>query len=177
MVIPMNNKQITKPFTLYLKSQRVSNITLRNYSSDINHFLDWFNSPLSDPYKIAQSITEEALKKYQQFLQENNIAISTTNRRFSALRQLGRFFIFQGWSKKNPVKKVGNITAKKENNFPQQLMEKFAKSLKNEGKNKTTIRNYVSDVKGYLEWSKINLKSQITSIQTNSNDQFTSTKQ
>ena len=65
MVIPMNNKQITKPFTLYLKSQRVSNITLRNYSSDINHFLDWFNSPLSDPYKIAQSITEEALKKYQ----------------------------------------------------------------------------------------------------------------
>ena len=156
MVIPMNNKQITKSFALYLKSRRVSNTTLRNYLSDINHFLNWLDNPLNDPYKIAQSITEETLKKYQQFLQENNIATSTINRRFSALRQLGRFFISQGWSKKNPVKKVSNITAEKRNNFPQQLMEKFAKSLKNEGKSQSTIRNYLSDVRGYLEWNQTN---------------------
>ena len=154
MVIPMNNKQITRPFALYLRSQKVSNVTLRNYLSDINHFLSWLNNPLNDPYKIAQSITGETLKKYQRFLQENNIATSTINRRFSALRQLGRFFISQGWSKKNPIKKVRNITVEKRNNFPQQLMEKFAKSLKSEGKSRATIRNYLSDVRGYLEWSQ-----------------------
>ena len=150
----MNDKRITKPFTFYLKSQKASSTTVRNYSSDINHFLNWLNSPLNDPYKIAQSITEETLIKYQQFLKENNIAAATINRRFSALRQLGRFFISQGWSKKNPVKKVSNITAKKKNNFAQQLMEKFAKSLKNEGKSQSTIRNYLSDVRGYLEWDQ-----------------------
>jgi len=156
MVIPMNQSLLVRSFSLYLKAKNVSPATLRNYLADARHFLNWLNLPFNDPYKIAQSITEETLKKYQQFLQENNIATSTINRRFSTLRQLGRFFISQGWSKKNPVKKVGNITAEKRNDFPQQLMEKFAKSLKDEGKSSTTIRNYLSDLRGYLEWNKIN---------------------
>jgi len=156
MVIPMNQSLLVKSFSLYLKAKNVSPATLRNYSADTRHFLNWLDLPLNDPYKIAQSITGETFKEYQRFLQENNIAASTINRRFSALRQLSRFFISQGWSKKNLAKKVGNITAKKRNNFPQQLMEKFAKSLKNEGKSSATIRNYLSDVKGYLEWSERN---------------------
>ena len=150
----MNQSLLVRSFSLYLKAKNVSPATLRNYLTDARHFLNWLDLPFNDPYKIAQSITEETLIKYQQFLKENNIAAATINRRFSALRQLGRFFISQGWSKKNPVKKVSNITAKKKNNFAQQLMEKFAKSLKNEGKSQSTIRNYLSDVRGYLEWDQ-----------------------
>ena len=152
----MNQSLLVKSFSLYLKAKNVSSATLRNYLADTRHFLNWLDLSFNDPYKIAQSITGKSIKKYQRFLQENNIATSTINRRFSTLRQLSRFFISQGWSKKNLAKKVSNITAKKRNNFPQQLMEKFAKSLENEGKSQSTIRNYLTDVKGYLEWSKTN---------------------
>ncbi|MHA1280022.1 MAG: site-specific integrase [Candidatus Helarchaeota archaeon] len=150
----MNQSLLARSFSLYLKAKSVSPATLRNYLADTRHFLSWLDLPFDDPYKIAQSITGETFKKYQQFLQKNNIAVSTINRRFSALRQLGRFFISQGWLKKNLAKKVSNITAEKRDNFPQQLMKKFAKSLKSEGKSSTTIRNYLSDVRGYLEWNK-----------------------
>ena len=149
-----SNRQILESFALYLRSRKASEATQRNYLSDITHFLNWLNSPLIDPYKIAQSITGKTLEKYQAFLVKNGVAPATINRRFSALRQLGHFFISQGWTKSNPVKKVGNITAKKKSDFSQQLMEKFAKALREEKKSPATIRNYLTDVRGYLEWNQ-----------------------
>lgn len=157
----MNRKSITRPFSLYLRSQKIAENTVRNYLIDVRHFLNWLENSypelVSDkPDITAQNISSDVLKNYKEFLKENNTSPATINRRLSSLRKLSGFFISQGWKRSNPGKKVANITSKKETDSDWQILNRFAKSLKEEGKSSSTIRNYLSDVRGYLEWSKIN---------------------
>ena len=148
-------------FRLYLKAQGKKENTIRNYLQDIDHFFSWLSSQikdsslqalLSDPNKIAQNITVKNLTVYQRFLEKNEVSPTTINRRLSSLRQLTKFFLSQGWLKEDPIKKLANISIEKETDKTSQILEKFAKALEEEGKSKTTIRNYLSDVKGFLEW-------------------------
>jgi len=153
----MNYKSITRPFSLYLKSQKIAENTARNYLNDIRHFLNWLVSFYPElnsdkPDIIAQNISTGVLKNYKEFLKKNNTLPATINRRLSSLRKLSGFFINQGWQQSNPGKKVANITNKKETNFDWQVLDRFAKSLKAEGKNPSTIRNYLSDVRGFLNF-------------------------
>jgi site-specific recombinase XerD len=153
----MNPKNITKPFSLYLKSERVSENTLRNYLADTRHFLSWLinvqpNLASSKPNIIAQSISKDVLKNYKNFLEKGEVSSSTINRRLSSLRKLSSFFVSQGWRQNNPGKKVTNITSKKGNTSDWQILNRFAKSLKNEGKSSSTVRNYLSDVRGFLSF-------------------------
>jgi len=155
----MKYKNITQPFSSYLKSQSVSQNTLRNYLSDVNHFLNWLDNYESvlgsnDANIIAQRVSETTFKKYKQFLIKNDTSTATINRRLSSLRQLSNFFISQGWVKNDQAKKITNVTTKKEVSLSSQLITRFAKSLTKEGKSLSTIRNYLSDVRGYLEWSQ-----------------------
>ena len=156
----MNYKNITQPFSLYLKSQQVSQNTLRNYLSDIGHFFNWldnyeFNLGSDNPNIIAQKISKTTFKKYKQFLKKNSISAATANRRLSSLRQLSAFFASQGWTENDQAKKIANITTKKEVNLSSQLITKFAKSLAKEKKSSSTIRNYLSDVRNYLDYLEI----------------------
>jgi len=156
----MKYKNITQPFSLYLKSQQVSQNTLRNYLSDINHFLGWldnyeFNLGSDEPNIIAQKMSKATFKKYKQFLRKNSISVVTVNRRLSSLRQLSAFFVSQGWTENDQAKKITNITTKKEMDLSSQLITKFAKSLTKEEKSSSTIRNYLSDVRNYLDYLEI----------------------
>ncbi len=157
----MNYKSITRPFSLYLKSQKIAENTARNYLIDIRHFLDWLANShpelVSDkPNIIAQNISPNVLGNYKEFLKNNHTSPATINRRLSSLRKLLSFFVSQGWRQNNPGKKVTNITSKKETTYDWQILNRFAKSLKEERKSPATIRNYLSDARRYLEWSKIN---------------------
>ena len=162
MAIPtLNFNKITQPFKLYLDSKKLSSSSKRNYLADINHFLNWFflysqshhhKINFNDPFKISQNITEKVLEKYFHFLEENNVSLATIKRRLSSLRLLGKFFISQRWWQENKAKKITIVSEEKEINFPQQILERFAKSLKDEGKSQSTIRNYLTDIRGYLEW-------------------------
>jgi site-specific recombinase XerD len=149
--------EIVRLFSLYLKSETVSPNTLRNYLADSRHFFNWLiknypNLASSNPNIIAQNISPDIFKKYKEFLQENQISSSTINRRLSSLRKLSAFFISQGWKENNPGKKVANINSKTAPDNSWQIVDSFAKSLVSEGKSQSTIRNYVSDIRGYLNF-------------------------
>jgi len=150
-------------FRLYLKAQKKKENTIRNYLQDSEYFFSWLSSQtkgsspqtlLGDPNKISQNITVKNLIAYQRFLEKNEVSPTTINRRLSSLRQLTKFFLSQGWLKENPTKKLTNISVEKKTDKTSQILEKFAKALEEEGKSKTTIRNYLSDVKGFLEWEQ-----------------------
>jgi len=150
-------------FRLYLKAQGKKENTIRNYLQDVDHFLSWLSSQikssslpalLNDPNKITQSITVKNLTAYRRFLEKNEVSPTTINRRLSSLRQLTKFFLSQGWLKEDPTKKLVNISLEKETDKTSHTLEKFAKALEEEGKSKTTVRNYLSDVKGFLEWEQ-----------------------
>ena len=151
----MNFQNIIRPFSLYLKSQKVSENTLRNYLADTRHFFSWLSKDYSDlalnePNIIAQNISTDVFKNYKKFLRSNGVPSSTINRRLSTLRKLSSFFVSQGWRQNNPGKKITNITSKKETDFYWQVLDRFAKTLKIEGKSDSTIRNYLSDIRGFL---------------------------
>ncbi|MDD3532071.1 MAG: site-specific integrase [Candidatus Shapirobacteria bacterium] len=160
----MNFQDIVRPFSLYLKSQKVSENTLRNYLADTRHFFSWLSKNYSGlasskPNIIAQNISTDIFRNYKRFLKNNRVPHSTINRRLSTLRKLSSFFVSQGWRQNNLGKKVANITSKKETSFYWQALNRFAKTLKTEGKSESTIRNYLSDIRGFLTFLSKDEKS------------------
>ncbi len=155
------SQTLLSSFQLYLKAQKKKENTIRNYLQDSEHFFSWLASQiknsslqalLSEPNKVSQNITARKLIDYRRFLEKNEVSPTTINRRLSSLRQLTKFFLSQGWLKEDPTKKLTNISKEIETDKTSQILERFAKALKEEGKNQTTIRNYLSDVRGFLEW-------------------------
>ena len=150
---------LEKKFGLYLKSKGVSPLTQKNYLSDLRYFWNWFVlvlkskklnvDKLSTP-SLCGLITQEIVARYKKFLTLNQVPSKTINRRLSTLRKFCQFCISQGWLKENPAKKITNIGKKKDPIW--EILKKFSQSLKEEGATKITIKNYLADVRQFLNW-------------------------
>lgn len=143
-------------FQVYLQNQDISSVTVKNYLSDLNHFLNWLHQVTGINHNIAgKSIfglfTQETLKEYQAYLTQQNIPITTINRRFSTLRKVGRFAQFEGWVKDNPAEKIRNLT-EVANNKSEQILNEFRHHLEKEKISSVTIKNYLSDLRHFLNW-------------------------
>jgi len=147
-----------------IKPGTLSPITIKNYLSDLRHFLGWMTLKLkvkNEKLKIetlseaefTQFITPEIILNYKQYLISNNIPLKTVNRRLSTLRKVCSFCISQGWMRENPAKKIFNqkkplnIQISKKN---KQTLNKFSRELYKSGFSKATIKNYLSDVQEFL---------------------------
>ena len=99
-------------------NKTISLVSVKNYRSDLRHFLGWlilklqseeiptesFNSDLT----IIQVITVSRIQQYKAYMLENNLPINTVNRRLSTVRKFCSFGISQGWITENPAKSVQN---------------------------------------------------------------------
>lgn len=153
---------LPRVFKLYLLSQKNSPVTIRNYLSDLNNFFDWFHQETGINHFVAgKSIfglfTQETLEEYQKFLVQKNIPTTTINRRFSTLRKLGRFAQAQGWLKDNPAEKIKNVSTSKVSlgSNTSEVLMKFQKHLEKEKISPMTIKNYLSDIKHFLNWLEV----------------------
>lgn len=157
---------LPRVFKLYLLSQKTSPVTIRNYLSDLNNFFDWFHQETGINHFVAgKSIfglfTQETLEEYQKFLVQKNIPTTTINRRFSTLRKLGRFAQAQGWLKDNPAEKIKNVSTSLPADAMHQALQagevlmKFQKHLEKEKISPMTIKNYLSDIKHFLNWLEV----------------------
>jgi len=106
-------------FKNYLNAEINSRITIKNYLSDLRHFIGWAILKFkvqSSKFKVDQLVPEEfvalietpLIEEYKQYLITNNIPQKTINRRLSTLRKFFTFCVSQGWRKDNPAKKVTN---------------------------------------------------------------------
>jgi site-specific recombinase XerD len=135
-------------FKNYLKIQKVSPITVKNYLADINHFLSWLAKKTGIKHQVVGKaifglFTKETLEEYKTDQLSENTPLSTTNRRLSTLRKFGRFGKAQGWLIEIP--KVENITSTL-------VLSKFQKHLEKEKVSPLTIKNYLSDLRHFLGW-------------------------
>lgn len=153
-------------FKTYLKLQKVSSVTVRNYLADLNHFLGWLelkirsrNLPLlNEPEFIKLYFSEDFISEYKKFLLSNSLPPSTINRRLSALRTFGKFCQAQAWIVKNPAKKISNIAIKQYSNKAigeEQILDEFRKHLEAERTSSNTIKSYISDIRAFLTWVEI----------------------
>jgi len=150
---------LPETFKVYLKTQNASEITIKNYLADINHFLQWLAQKTGVKHQIVGKaifglFTKETIKEYKTDLLQSRTPPSTVNRRLSALRKFGQFGKSQGWIREIP--KVGNVTSTSEESptgpLSEVVLENFQKQLEKEKVSQITIKNYLSDLRHFLGW-------------------------
>ena len=152
---------LPKIFEIHLKIKGASKPTVKNYLSDLNHFLGWLelklksrNLPFSreDQESFFLYFTEEIVEDYKNFLRANQIPTSTTNRRLSTMRTFSKLCLVQGWLKTDPLQGINNLPKQTIKMIPENLLQQFAKTLKEKGRSDLTIKNYLVDIRQFLTW-------------------------
>lgn len=168
-----------KIFRSFLNSENISKGSVRSYVSDVRHFLNWLlffleanhikiqniASPhfppssldphlTSHPHPAAflKHINSKVLGSYKDYLTNNNIPLKTINRRFSSLRRFGIFCKIQVWSSSNVFDTLKNISLNQP--FPENKyhLAEYRADLWKKGSSRSTIKNYLNDVKQFLSW-------------------------
>ena len=142
-------------FKKFLLAENVSPITLKNYLSDLRHFLGWTILKLKvqnkknfenlSPLEFLNQIDESLVEEYKNYLVVNAIPAKTINRRLSTLRKFFSFCISQGWLKENPAKKIQNLKLNIDS-----IISSFALSLEKENLDQKTIKSYLEVVQEFL---------------------------
>lgn len=114
-----NVSNLEAEFKQYLVSVNSSPISIKNYLSDIRHFIGWvrLNRNLSkenivDPSSFFTAMNGEIMASYIAYLNDPGIPIASINRKLSCLRKFFTFAISQGWTEENIPKKIRNIKIK-----------------------------------------------------------------
>jgi site-specific recombinase XerD len=147
-------------FKNYLQDQKASPVTTKNYLVDINHFLDWLAQKTGVKYQIVGKaifglFTKETLNEYKADQLTKKIPLSTLNRHLSALRKFGQFGLNEGWLKENPANKISNPNSESSLSAEDQnikILADFQKQLEKEKASSLTIKNYLSDLRHFLNW-------------------------
>ena len=131
-------------FAAFLKAQRLSQKTIRNYASDVSQFLNWINWSRR---RHAERLGSNHFTDYLNHLQAKNTPLTTLARHLSALRQFARFLNLDINLANPPLPFIPTILK----NFRAHL-------VKNRYKHKT-VANYLSDVRHYLTWADAQMHS------------------
>ncbi len=144
-------------FKNYLKTQKVSSVTIKNYVADINNFFNWLEKKTQIKYQVAGTavlglFTKETIEEYKN---DQDAPLSTINRRLSALRKFGSFIQAQGWINNNPALEITNSENQKiRKEIPKDILIDFKQDLEKENISAVTIKNYLSDLRHFLSWLK-----------------------
>jgi len=165
---PNTNSFIENAFKDYLVSQGISYSSLKYYLSDLNHFFGWFIFRLRS-LGIYTDSAEECLPyisskigvDYLDFLTTNKNSVKTINRRLSTLRHLSRFLVENLYNEFDFMAGIQNITLSAASNL-NSILAGFQKHLESQNASKNTIKNYLSDIRHFINWVASNYQSAIT---------------
>jgi len=107
---PASTQQLLSQFKKHLKDKKRSHSTVKNYLSDVNHFLTWAANSLSqNPTSLPDILTLTHLKAYQNHLKLTQKSSSVISRRTSAIKTFSRFAYQHHLLPKNPFARSVNI--------------------------------------------------------------------
>jgi len=147
-------------FVSFLKETGASEKTRKNYRSDARYFLNWLIFTVESQLgmiprshvTLVRLVTPELIEQYKRFLLANSIPASTINRRLSTIRTLFSFCQNMEWVTTNPAR-VSHIPIRKtRSDDPHDLLDAFRRDLAEQGASKATVKNYMSDVRQFLDW-------------------------
>lgn len=124
-----NVSNLLSIYRTYLNAENKNGATIRNYISDINHF--WGHSMLhsSNSPTVELAFTTAAIEKYKKDLCNEQIPLSTINRRLSSLRNFCAFCVAQHWLPQNPMNDVLNVSALPAHDAQQSLATLVAEAI------------------------------------------------
>src|ERR1035437_3517026 len=133
---------------LFSQADKPSKVTVKNYLSDVNHFVRWYENTFTKSFD-AKEVSGQTLEDYR-----NNCSTvfspSSLDRHFSTLRKFFKFLLIEGVISLDPfsVKKL-DIEANKD---PWHVKD-FKDFLYVGDASRLTIKNYLIDIKQFLAWA------------------------
>ncbi|KKT65655.1 MAG: hypothetical protein UW60_C0039G0008 [Candidatus Woesebacteria bacterium GW2011_GWA2_44_33] len=163
MDLSLSSQKFLNSFFDYLSSSGVSDKSLKYYRSDISHFTGWIILKVRTWGIFAETVTEiipfintRLAHEYKIFLTQNNISPKTVNRRLSTLRHLSRFLLASQIANSDFMEGIANIDISASHSPSiHPLITLFEKKLEAEKVSKNTVKNYISDVKHFINWLEI----------------------
>lgn len=133
-------------YSSYLKQEKYSDNTIRNYLSDLSSYFRWsvnqgYAQNLQDYSKF---LTVSTLSTYFSLIQQQK----SYSRSLASLRSFCQFALNQNFIHKDVVNSALQNLSKNSN----QLLEQFSAYLKKQKVSDNTLRNYLGDVNQYLSW-------------------------
>lgn len=155
--------EIIGKFKIYLNTENISKGSIRSYLSDSRHFLGWLVSFLEENNILPSDhrslitdylefVNEKLLDVYKNYQLSINVPVKTINRRFSALRKFGTFCQVRLDLKVNKFDTLRNISKDEESPITDYRIEEFRLELWKNKASKTTIKNYLNDIKQFVSW-------------------------
>ncbi len=145
---------LTDQFRSYLYEQGLSDISVKNYSSDINKFTSWIKLKTNkDP--DSSHLTSQIFNDYNQYLLKANLPNLTVKRYLSSLRKFGQFLKD---SKKTKTNLAANLLASTQTSPTagsidiKKLTDEYGKYLVLRKLSPVTIKNYLADTNQFLVW-------------------------
>ena len=170
MNISLNPDNISGSFYEYLARMGISPKSVKYYRSDLSHFSGWIILKIRSWGVFAESMSEvipflstRIAQEYRSFLTQNSISPKTVNRRLSTLRHLSRFLVLSQISNSDFMEGISNISIGSfQSSSMHPLILGFQQRLEAEKVSKNTIKNYLSDIKHFINWLETNNKPLIT---------------
>jgi site-specific recombinase XerD len=140
-------------FSEYLKNKRITDKSVKNYLSDVRQFDHWFAK------NNLNELSPGVFQNYRSYLLKARLPTNTINRYLASLRCFGSFIKEKNISLNNPASGLKNISKDYKNNSNSVNAEnnyliQFRQSLIRERLKPATIKNYISDVKQFMEFLK-----------------------
>jgi site-specific recombinase XerD len=162
-------------FKHYLIAEKISKGSIRSYLSDVRHFFAWLKEFLeknqvaltmkqpaspsggldNEIVTLLNYVNSKLLEAYQACQLDNNVPIRTINRRFSSLRKFGNFCQSQNWINLNPFDSLRNISQSDKSRLEERYrLKEFRLYLWQNKASQSTIKNYLNDIRQFIEWSE-----------------------
>ncbi len=184
-------------FSTYLIKQKASEITRKNYMTDIRNFFRWLNNCITtgiitlreDTEKPLRTITTDIIEAFKQAMITTKTPTATINRRLSALRTFFQFALIEQKVSENPTLLVRNISRVNEadaTTTQQETVSKTVSELKiadsayqalldtefsvyltKQAASEITRKNYMTDIRNFFSWLTNSLKMGILSLREN----------
>ncbi len=108
---PTSSKKIIDQFNFFLKSEKKTHSTIKNYCSDLYHYFNWIakHTPFNT-HHLSQVLSKEQLNSYVSFLKLSQTTASVISRRQSSVKKLASFCHKQGYIDQNPFEYVQQDT-------------------------------------------------------------------
>src|ERR1700694_3682547 len=134
---------------LFSQDKKASKVTVKNYLSDINHFIRWYESSSGTDF----SPSEVTKKTLDSFKADNSsvFSASTLERHLSTLRKFFYFLKIEGKISSDPFKQI--LDPNSEPKDPWKIKD-FKNYLYLYNASHLTIKNYLIDIKQFLNWAE-----------------------
>lgn len=145
---------LPQEFQSYLSgSKSLTEQSIKNYVSDINIFIDWLKTTLQEEEITPAHITSASILSYRDELNNSRQPLAVKNRYLSSLRRFGDFLFITKLCATNPAAHLSNVDAAGTTTSTKQILTAFKHDLNKQDLSPGTVKNYLSDIKQYLNWA------------------------